>query len=476
MMTFRQALITWSPLALLASLSIIGLSGCEKPQAEGGQASLPEVVTTSPIKFEMVEWDEYVGRLSPTDFVEVRSRVSGYLSSTNFVEGQIVKQNDLLCVIDQRPFLNELRRAQSDIKRSNSQVKQAQATSAQAEAELQAAQSRLALAEKQLVRSKTLVDQRAASQDDFEVRDSEVSQAIANVKAAEARLQLTKTAITSAQSAVNTAETNLAVAQLNLEYTEVRAPITGRVSSRRVTEGNLISGGEAGSTLITTIVSLNPIYCEFDTDEMSYLRYDRLAREGKLGSSRQIKHPVYVALANEGKTFPHTGHMDFVDNQLDPLTGTMRCRAILSNDDHSLTPGLFTRVRIPGSELHEAILIPDLCVGTAQADKFVFVLNEKNEVERRIVTLGSIVRGLRLIKSGLTGDERLVYKGLQRVRGGETVESTHEKVEISQDELPLDHSPVPEDKWISRESPGPIYTNPKPATQPATVPATGATE
>jgi len=432
------------------AICILGcLAGCAKPEAPPPAPAI-EVVTTVPVKTPLVEWDEYVGRLEPIEFVEVRARVSGYLMSTNFKEGQIVKTGDLLCVIDPRPFEAEVRRAHSEIRRANSQVKQANANVIQAEAEVQVAQARYELAQKQLERSRILVRQNAVSQDDFDIRQSEVSQSEANLKAMVAQAELARTQVTCAMAMVGSAETSLAIAELNLAYTQVKSPIDGRVSSRLVTEGNVISGGGTESTLITTIVSLDPIYCVFDADEQAYLKYVRLAKEGKLGSSREVKHPVYVGLADEAGEFPHQGHMDFVDNRLDQETGTMRCRAILPNTDLSLTPGLFARIRLPGSEQYEAVMIPDLTVGTDQSEKFVFVVEQDNTIRRQVVQLGSLVRGLRIVRSGLDGSENIVLRGLQRVRPGDVVVAKHEGIEIQTEGLPLDSQPVPEEKWLSR--------------------------
>ncbi|SFJ46060.1 efflux RND transporter periplasmic adaptor subunit [Planctomicrobium piriforme] len=431
-------------------LSSLFWSGCAQPPAPPPPPAA-QVTSSTPVKTPIVEWDEYVGRLDPVDYVEVRARVSGYLDSTNFQEGQIVKAGDLLCVIDPRPFEAEVRRTESEIRRALSQVRQANATVLQVEAEVQEAQARFDLAQKQLARSQKLVLQNAISQDDFDIRDSEVSQASANLKAVQARLELAKTAILSAEAAVNSAKTQQVIAQLNLDYTQVKSPITGRVSSRLVTEGNLISGGAAQSTLITTIVSIDPIYCHFDADEHSFLKYSRLAREGKLGDSREVKHPVYVGLGDEEKEFPHPGYMDFVDNRLDPETGTMRCRAILSNPDLSLTPGLFTRVRLPGSGRYEAVLIPDSAIGTDQSEKFVFVIDAENKVNRQVVKLGPLVQGLRLIRSGLDGSEQIVLRGMQRVRPGATVVATHEATVPQADGLPTDSQPVPKEQWLSRQ-------------------------
>ena len=447
MLSFRHVVASalWSGIAATFLLS----SGCGKPPAVQAPPP-PEVVSTSPVKTPLVEWDEYVGRLDPIDFVEIRARVSGYLDSTNFEEGQIVRQGDLLCVIDPRPFAAEVRRAESDVRVAESQVKQAKATVLQSEAEIQQAQARLELATKQLARSRKLVQQNAAPQDDYDVRESELAQSQANLKAVQARAELSRTAVLSAESAVATAKSQLVIAELNLEYTQVKAPITGRVSSRLVTEGNLISGGQAQSTLITTIVSLDPIHCHFDADESSFLKYQRLAKEGKLGSSRDVKHPVYIGLGDEPNAFPHPGHMDFVDNRLDPETGTMRCRAILSNADLSLTPGLFTRVRLPGSGRYEAVLVPDFTISTDQSEKFVFVIDKDNIIRRQVVELGPVVRGLRVIRKGLDGSEKIVLRGQQRVKPGAPVTAKDEVTELKEDGLPTDSDPVPKERQLSR--------------------------
>jgi RND family efflux transporter MFP subunit len=450
MLSFRRSLKSSVQASTLLALL---LAGCAQPAPPPPPAAT-EVFVAKPLVTPVVEWDEYVGRLEPIDFVEVRARVSGYLDSTNFVEGQIVREGDLLCVIDPRPFEAEVRKAESDVTRAESQVKQAKATVLQVEAEVLEAQAKLDLAKKQLVRSSRLVQQNALSQDEFDVRESDVNQQDANVKAVQARLELSRTSTLSADAEVGAANSSLAIARLNLEYTRIKSPITGRVSSRHVTEGNLISGGAAQSTLITTIVSLNPIHCNFDADESSYLKYMRLAQEGKLGSSREVKHPVYVGLGDEGDQFPRQGHMDFVDNRLDPDTGTMRCRAILANADLSLTPGLFTRVRLPGSGRHDAVLIPDSAIGTDQSDKFVLYVDENSTVARKVVQLGPIIRGLRVVRKGLDGNEQLIVSGIQRVRPDPLVKvvatPAKEPIKLLDDGLPTESQPVPKEQWLSR--------------------------
>jgi len=430
-------------------------SGCAPATSDAASSAPPpavEVNTSQPLVKQIVEWDEFVGRLEPTDYVEVRARVSGYLHSTNFKEGQIVQQNDLLCVIDPRPFEVEVRLAKSELRRATTQEEQAVATVAQVEAEVQEADARHELAVKQLARSRSLVQQNAISHDEYDVRESEVRQSEANLRAMKARLQLSQTAVASAEAQVTSAQASLAAAELNLEYTQIRAPITGRVSSRLVTEGNLISGGAANSTLITTIVSLDPIYCTFDADEMSFLKYERLSKEGKLGDSRTVRHPLYIGLADEPNEFPHNGYLNFVDNRLDQGTGTMRLRGILANSDHKLSPGLFTRVRIPGSGEYEAILIPDFSIGTDQSEKFVLVVNSENKVERRVVTLGSMYRGMRIIRQGLAPTDRIVIRGIQRVRPGVEVVPTDETLELNSETVPTQATPVSDEQVISLPS------------------------
>ena len=443
------------PALILAFVGCVALSlqltGCSEPAAPPPPGPA-QVNSSTPVKMDVVEWDDYVGRLEAIDFVEVRARVSGYLESTNFVEGQLIKKGDLLCVIDRRPFEAEVRRANSDIKRAQSAVKQAAATVLQVEAEVQVAQAESDLAKKQLARSERLRQQNVISQDEFDIRTSDVAQKDAGLKAVEARLELSRVAVHSAESQVNSAMTTLSIAELNLSYAEIHSPISGRVGARLVTEGNLISGGGNDSSLITTIVSLDPIHCSFDTDETNYLKYVRLAREGTLSSFRDVKHPVYVGLADEAEQFPHRGHIDFIDNRTDRETGTMRCRAILPNTDLSLTPGLFARVRVPGSGKYNAVLIPDFAIGTDQSEKFVMVIGDNDKTRRQVVTLGPIIRGLRVIRTGLEGDESFVLRGLQRVRPGDSVMATREAIHPSAEGLPLDSSPVPEANWLSQTS------------------------
>ncbi len=371
-----RLLILFSGLTLLST-------GCNRQEAPS--APPPKVTVSQPLVRELIEWDEYTGRLEAVDSVEVRARVNGYLQSIHFQDGQIVKKGDLLFVIDPRPY---------------------QAEMDQAQAELKLAKARLQLAHDNLARAKKLLSARAISEEEADTRASDERVAQATVEQSDASVE---------------------AAKLNVEYTQVTAPISGRISRKLVTEGNLINGG-TGGTLLTTIVSLDPIYCYAEADEQSYLKYTRLAQEGKRPSSRQVRNPAYLALADE-TGFPHKGYVDFVDNQLDPSTGTIRGRGIFPNPDLTLTPGLFARIRIPGSGKYEAILIPDESIGSDQSERFIMIVNNQNTTERRKVVLGPIVNGLRIIREGIKPEEWVIVKGLQRIaRPGVKVDPQREKI------------------------------------------------
>ncbi len=436
-------------------VACLWMSGCSGTKAQDGQgksndnSDLPELEVSPPLRMAIVEWDEYVGRLRAVETVEVRARVSGYLSRLCFDEGQTVEANDLLAVIDQRPFEAEVLRNEALHTAAQSQLKQAESAAAQARAEKQRVEIRRNLAHKLLTRSQQLRQSNATTAEDFEVREAELAAAESEVLVADARIESADAAVKAADSAVGVAAANLALARLNLTYTEIHAPISGRVSSHYVTKGNFVSGGSDDATLLTTIVSVDPIHCYFDADEQSHLKYVRLAKSGARPSSRDVRNPVRLALADDRNSFPHRGHMDFVDNRLDFETGTMRARAILSNPDGDLAPGLFTRVRIPGSQRYEAILVPDRVIGTDQAEKFVLVVNDQNVVERRIVVLGPISHGLRVIRNGLTGDERVVLSGQHRAQVGNEVTTTIGRIEATEEVLPDEYQPVPESEWLT---------------------------
>jgi RND family efflux transporter MFP subunit len=347
------------------------------------------VKVVQPVAREIIEWDEYTARLDAVDSVEVRPRVSGYLQSIHFQDGGLVKKGDLLFLIDPRPYVAAMHRA---------------------EAELELAKSRLELARKNFARAKDLLASHAISQEEADIRESNLRQAEASVEEARAVLD---------------------AASLDVEFTHVSAPVAGRVSRKLVTEGNLINGGVGTQgTLLTTIVSLDPIYAYFDADEGSLLKYSRLAQTGQRPSSREYKNPVRVALADE-VGFPHAGVMDFVDNQVDRGTGTIIGRAVLPNSDLSLIPGLFARLQLPGSGLYRAILVPDEAIGSDQSQKFVYVVDSEGKAEYRTVKTGPLVDGLRVVREGVTPEDWVVVAGLQRVRPGAQVDAQRETIPSS---------------------------------------------
>lgn len=433
--------------------AMILIAGCSNPPPAMTPPTTIDVKVAVPITHRIVEWDEYTARLEPIEFVEVRARVGGFLQSIHFKEGQIVKKGDLLCVIDPRPYTAELHRSEAELAEAQARETEAKSMLAQAEADKKEAVAQEILEQKRMKRAEQLLAEKAISKEDYDTRESALVQSSAAVESSGSRIESAKSAIVAATAAIGTAEAAIESAKLNLTYTEVRSPVTGRVSKRIVTEGNLVSGGTAESTLLTTIVSLDPIHCYFDADESAFLKYQRLAQSGKRGSSRDVKNPVFVALADEKPNFPHKGHMDFVDNRMDPNTGTMRGRAILRNTDLTLTPGLFARLRLPGSASYEAILIPDLSIGSDQSVKFVYVVEEDGTIRRQEVKIGPTVHGLRVIREGLKGTEKIITQGTQRVRPGMKAKSTLEKIELREDDgLPDDYQPVPESEWIKRDS------------------------
>lgn len=359
-------------LAVLAA----SLVGCGKPANQSPSA--PEVMVAPVLSQKITDWDEYTGRFQAIDTVEVRPRVSGYIDQVQFREGQAVKKGETLIVIDPRPYQADFDRAKAGLA-------------------LAKAQRELATLEAERVHK--LKDSGAVSQEEFDERLSTLHQQEASVAGAQAEYD---------------------AAALNLSFTKVTAPIDGQASRAEVTRGNLVTGGNNGGTLLTTIVSRDPMYVYFDGDEHAYLRYNQLARAGERPSSRTFANPVRVGLANE-EGFPHEGHMDFVDNQLNVRTGTIRARAVLDNKDGLFTPGMFARVQLLGSAEREAILIEERAIGTDQTQNFVLVVGADNKVEYRPVQLGRSIRGLRIVYKGLSAGDVIVVNGLQRVRPGTPV-------------------------------------------------------
>lgn len=441
---------------------MLGCLGCKpSPQDSGASAAagggVPSKVTVArPLVEAIVEWDEYTGRLDAIDSVEVRSRVSGYLLSTHFEEGQLIRAGDLLAIVDPRPFQAEVATANARLQEANARVAESEALLRQAEADSANVEAQATLAQQRLNRAKQLSRQNAISQEELDERSSELLQSKAAIQAAIAKIESAKAGIASATAAIQTAQASVQSAQLELSYTQIRAAVDGRISRRYVTEGNLIQGGSSQSTLLTTIVSTNPIHCYFDADEQAFLKYARLSREGKRESSRDVKNPVYLSLVNEDG-FPHVGHMDFVDNQIDPNTGTIRGRAIFPNDDNTLTPGLFAEIRLPGSGRYDAILIPDAAISSDQSERFIYVLSEDgSSIQRRSIEMGPIVKGLRVIRDGLDGSERIVTRGLQSLFPGVKVDPVEETiVAVVSDGLPDSYQAVPKEKWLSRRPTSP---------------------
>ncbi len=381
---------------LAGMLPLLVLAACNPPPPPE-TVPPPRVTVSRPLARTVVDWDEYTGRVEAIDAVEVRARVGGYLESVKFTDGAMVEEGDILFVIDPRPYAAILRRA---------------------EAELALARARLELADSRSLRARRLVERKAISQEEADTRAAEARQAAAGVQAAAAAVE---------------------AARLDVAYTEVRAPVSGRVGRRLVTEGNLVNGGSGTQgTLLTTIVSLDPLYVYFEVDERSYLKYVRLAREGRLPSFRNNHNPVRIAFADE-EGFPHEGYVDFLDNRLDEQTGTIVGRAVLPNPGHLLSPGLFARVRVVGSGEYDALLVPDEAVGTDQARKFVYVVDGDGHARYRRVTLGPVVDGLRVVREGLAAEDRVVVAGVQRAKPDALVDAH----EAPQQAAAADPSPPP---------------------------------
>jgi RND family efflux transporter MFP subunit len=371
-------------LVCITAAAALGLmtAACHNHAAAPPAAPPPPTVTVNqPASREVTDWDEYPGRMEATEMVDVRARVNGYLQSINFKDGAEVAKGELLFVIDPRPY---------------------QAALDMANAALLQAQTHQDLTSNDLARADRMLKSQAISEEEADARRSAYRMAAAEV--------------TSAQASVETA-------QLNMEYSRITSPISGRIGRKMMTEGNLVNGDQGQSSLLATIMSVDPIYCYFDADERAILKYQKLAREGKSENIRDGKIVCEVELANESG-FPHQGLLDFVDNQVDATTGTMRLRGVFPNPDRVLQPGFFARVRVPGSAKYQALLIPDQAVGTDQDQKYVLTVDETggtNTVLYRPVTLGPLVDGLRVVRAGLGSNDWVVVNGLMSIRPGMTV-------------------------------------------------------
>ncbi|MEA2882733.1 MAG: rane fusion protein multidrug efflux system [Bradyrhizobium sp.] len=368
----------WRGRHLAAGLTLLLLAGCGDKPGQPAAAALPPVTVAQPVKRTVTDWDEFTGRFEAMEEVQVRARVGGFVTSVEFRDGAIVHAGDLLYVIDSRPF---------------------EAVALQADGQLSDARAKAELAKRELDRALTLV------------QTSAVSESIVDQR---------RQTLQAAHAAEMQAEGALKAAKLNIEFTHVMAPMTGRVSRHLVSVGNLVQGSEGNATLLTSIVTLDPIYIYFDVDEATYLKNNRLWFEGRRPSSRDTPNPVQVTLTGEAKP-SHDGKMDFIDNRLDLSTGTLRSRAVIPNKDLSILPGQFGRVRLIGSAPYEALLLPDAAIATDQSRKIVFVVKDDDTVEARPVTLGPLDEGLRVIREGLKAEDRVIVNGLQRARVGAKV-------------------------------------------------------
>jgi membrane fusion protein, multidrug efflux system len=366
------------------ALTVI-LAACSKTAAQQGPPPPPQVAVAPVIERDVTEWDEFTGRLQAVDSVEVRPRVSGFVSAVRFSEGAMVRKGDLLFQIDPRPFQAEVDRLQAELTRARATVDRANS---------------------ELARAERLHRENAIANEERDRRASFAQESAAQVAAVEAALR---------------------AAALNLEFTHVTAPINGRVGRAIVTEGNLVSSGPGEATLLTTVVSLDPVYAYFDADEQIYLKYTG----GPARNRGAIDRHITMALANEDG-YPRQGTLDFLDNQLDGATGTIRARAVFRNTDGQLTPGLFVRLRLAGAGSYRGLLIQDRAVGTDLSKKFVYVVTPKQEIEYRPVTVGPIVQGLRVVRSGLKAGEAVVVNGLQRIRPGVQVKAVPDEVPASE--------------------------------------------
>jgi RND family efflux transporter MFP subunit len=388
----RRIVAALSVVAAGAALSCWSLlpQGAHPAAAQSGPPPAPPVTVAHPLQHEVVEWDDYTGQFAAVEYVELRARVSGYLTEIHFEDGQMVSKGDLLFVIDPRPFEAELRQAEANLERDKAQVWRA---------------------DLDLKRYADLAKKSYAPQQQYEQARATSLAAAATVKADEAAL---------------------AQAKLNLEFTRIVAPVSGRISRHLVSLGNLIVGGSTNTTtLLTTIVSLDPVYVNFDMSERDYLAYERAVAAGRLKSTRDSTVPVQARLSDE-RGWKHEGHMDFVDNQINRGSGTIRARAVFPNKSLLLTPGQFVRLRVPGSEPYQAILIPDAAIVTDQSRKIVMSVAADGTVTPKVIRPGPRYHGLRIVREGLAASDTIIVDGIVRARPGAKVTPQPGKVALDQ--------------------------------------------
>lgn len=367
---FRNSLLTAVTLVM-----VIGCGNRDDQSSQPSQSQLPNVKIAQPLSQEVTEWDEYTGRIEAVNSVDVRARVSGYLEKVNFKAGDKVHKGDLLFLIDPKPFTAQLNYA---------------------EAELERAKARHELAKNDLARAERLFRAKAISEEEHDARSKGLREAVA---------------------AVQSAEANVYTARLNLEFSKVRAPIDGRVGRELITAGNVVNAGSGDATLLTFIVSTDPVYVYVDADERSVLKYRRQAQKEGHGSLGDEQTPAELAVADEAD-FPHQGHLDYISPREDAATGTLTLRGVFANPDELLSPGFFARMRVRGSAPYPAILLPDRAIGTDQAQRFVWVVNQENQVEYRKVELGAHIGQSRVITEGLKPEEWAVIEGIQKLKPG----------------------------------------------------------
>lgn len=376
---------TW-PRAIHRALSftvlLLAFTACRKTPPAQQQGPLPVNVITA-VEKEVTEWDEFTGRIEAVESVDIRPRVSGYITEIHFKAGAVVNKGDLLFVIDPRPYQADLDRATANFEQAEAQVK---------------------LAQIDFKRTQALRQKNVVSPEEFDQKAASLQQAEASGRAAKAARDS---------------------AALSLDFTRITSPITGRVSNERVTVGNLVTAGGA-DTVLTTVVSVDPFYVYIDADENSLLKYLKLREEGKRKSAVDGRIPAYIELANE-TGFPHEGYIDFVDNRLDPNTGTQRARAVFKTWNERLAPGFFVRMRIPGAGKYQAVLIDDKVISSQQGVKYVFVVKADNTIEHRNIETGPIFDGKRIVKKGLKDGEKIVSTRLQIVQPGMPVSPVPEK-------------------------------------------------
>ena len=373
----------------LALGACLVLTGCGKGPADEMNLPPPAVTVSRVLQGNVTDYNDFTGRTDAVESVQVRSHVWGYLDKINFKEGAEVKKGDLLFKIDPRPYDAALAQAEANLKQAEAHRNSMADTYARDRASP------------------------AATPEATRIQD--------------------QGALAESEAAVGSARAGRDSAQLNVAYTDIVAPVGGRLSRAMVTVGNLVqSGDQAGGTVLTSIVSLDPMYAYFDVDDLTFLRVNRMIREGKIASALP---PVMLGLANEDG-YPHVGRIDFVDNQVDPSTGTMKARGVFPNKDRVLTPGLFARIRVPVGDVHKAVLVTDRAIDTDQGDKVVYVVGKDNVVDKRAVRLGALHDGLREIESGVKPGELVVVDGLQRVRGGVTVDPKVVDMPIFKESVP----------------------------------------